>query len=330
MKLPPFTLVHRLDALEEGGAAGHAAAERRTLLESAADPIHIKLASSLKRGFYRTLVNTSFAHAPAGSDVRVVYNEALPAWEYVLADMGRGDKVVTVGLWELGTHAGYLPWLIEQLNAAQTLFTFFKIQAAIPSGIVSRPERVKAWARRLEEQGYIMPLGDSGGIAENIIAEDFYGRAELVRKEIGVDYLVGVTSSMVAGSEDGEVYWNHLAVSHGRTILASAHGMHALAQKAGRPYEVAIGMIAVAQLLVTLNSRLDYHKDRGCIFDYNLRHAAIVKSIRRPMIEDYCHDLMAPRYRDAAEALVAALGAYKRSTHESADAPAPVRDADPA
>jgi hypothetical protein len=266
MKLPPFTLVHKLTPV---GAAGETAArvsERRVMLEAAAEEEHVNFSFGLNRNFRRTLVNTSFARAPAGCSAALLRSEALPAWEYVLSDLERRPKVITVGIWELGTRAGYLPWLIEQLNAAQPLFTFFKIQAAIPSGIVSRPERVKAWAA--EKLGHTVPKKKRDAIKDNVIAEDFFGRAERVRKDIGVELIVGVTPSMLAG-DDGEIYWNHLATSHGRTILASAYGMQEHARKAKRPLEVAVGLVAIAQLLATLNPQVEYHDDVGCVFDYN-------------------------------------------------------------
>lgn len=319
MKLPPFTLIHRLAATEGAEEAGHEVAERRALLESAVDPAHASFATTLKRKLNHTLVNTSFARAPAGCTAGLVYMEAVPAYERVLADLERQSKVITVGIWELGTHAGYLPWLIERLNAAQPLFTFFKIQAAVPAGLVSRPSRIKAWSMEMERLGYISRQYRET-ITDNIIAEDFFGRAERVRKELGVEYLIGVTPSMVAGIEDDgqerTVYWNHLAVSEGRTILTSAYGMNAHAQKAKRPFEVALALVAVAQLVATLNPRIEYHDDVGCIFDYNQDHRAIVKSLRRPMIDKECLARLAPRFRDAAVALVEELGAYERGEGE--------------
>jgi hypothetical protein len=314
MKLPPFTLIHRLAEPEGGEGAGDEVAERRALLESAVAPTRAGVASKLKRTFNHTLVKTSFARAPAGSIAALVRSEAVPAYEHVLADLERRPKVITVGIWELGTRAGYLPWLIERLNAAQPLFTFFKIQAAIPSGLVSRPSRVSQWLADM--LGHDLAPEDLEAITDNVIAEDFFGRAERVRKEIGVEYLIGITPSMVAGDDDGSIYWNHLSTSHGRTILASAYGMHAHAHKAGRPFEVAVALVAIAQLLATLNTRVQYHDDVGCLFDYTQDHRAIVKSLRQPMIEEVCFKRLAPRYQDAAAALVAALGDYERGGTE--------------
>ena len=313
MKLPPFTLIHRLAEPEGAGDAGNEVAERRALPESAVAPTRASFASTLRRKFNQTLVNTSFARAPAGSIAALVRSEAVPAYEHVLADLERRPKVITVGIWELGTRAGYLPWLIERLNAAQPLFTFFKVQAAIPAGLDGRPERIREWSLKMVRQGY-MPKRCRDVIADNVIAEDFFGRAESVRKELGLDYLIGVTPSMVAFTDDeeGAAYWNHFTASRGRTLLYSAYRMSTHAQKAGRPFEVAVALATISQLLVDINPRVYYHANVGCIFDFNEDDRAIVKSLRRPMIEERCLKRIAPRYRDAAAALVAALGAYQR------------------
>jgi hypothetical protein len=321
MKLPPFTLVHKMTALERPDEeAADPVAERREMFETVARPEHITFAHELKPNFRNTLVRTSFARAPAGSPADVLLREALPAWEQVIDDLGRRPKVVTVGIWELATQTGYLPWLIEKLNAAQPVFTFFKVQAAIPAGISYTRERLLAWLQ--EKVGRRLRKRELESLAPNqIVADDFFfRRAERIRKDVGIDYLIGVAPGLVAGEEEGSIFWNYFAVSRARTMLTSAHSLLRYAGAAGRPVEMAVALVAITQLLVVTNPRVMYHPDTGCIFDFNEIHDNIVAVLKKPMIDPDCLKLIQPRYREAAAALVAALGTYTRG---DAGAPAP-------
>ena len=92
-----------------------------------------------------------------------------------------------------------------------------------------------------------------------------------------------------------------------------------LAQAAGRPFEVAVAVLILSSLLVGLSPRLGFHPDTGCLFDYNESRTTLTKSIFNPVIEEECLELLVPRFREPALALVAAVKKYG-STRKSSEA----------
>lgn len=305
MKIPPFTLVHDRSADSKRQVQDLLRARIQAI--EAAEPT---LAASLKKqsqGFTKTLLSTSLgvAESPAGS-----LTDALPNLRLVVEELERHPKVITVGIWDLGARVSRLPRIIEVLNAAQGLFTIFEVEAAIPAGMISRPERVVAWLR--EQTGKAPSRKDRSEIENNMIAEDFYRRADIVRKDLGLDYLVGITPSMVAFEDAGQVYWNNFATYDKRLVLASTYDLRMFAEKAGRPFEVAVGGLICSMLLVAVNPKLGYHQENtGCLFDMNLDRKSIVKTIKNARIDERCMSLMRPKYRPVAEALLEALQNYQ-------------------
>jgi hypothetical protein len=155
MKVPPFTLVHHR----------HTKAYRNTddafappLLLNAIRGVKSELADTLlhlKPQLRETLLISAISRgttSPAGIP------SAVPILERTVRELERQPKVVTVGIWDLGARVGLLPRVIETLNQAQPAFTFFDVQAAIPAGMISRPERVVAWAQ--ERLGKKLPKAE--------------------------------------------------------------------------------------------------------------------------------------------------------------------------
>lgn len=314
MKVPPFTLVHKRMSLRNPHEKADRASLRIRLL-SDTEPRLADSLFSLKPRFRYTLVNSAFAFAPSEEESQSL-QFVVPTLERIMDDLNRQSRVTKVGIWDLGVHAGFLPKLIERLNVEQPVFTFFKIQAAIPAGLISQPVRVAAWLRH--NLGRSLKKSERDEIENNVIAEDFFKRAEEVRSDLGVDHLVGATPSMVALAEDNMIYWNHFAASFGRTGLVSGYELHDFASKANRPLEVAVAYLAIGELLVSLNRRLDYHDDTGCLFDYNESRISIVKSLKNPRIEDDCLYRMLPSYRAASVQLMNTLQTYSREDEHPA------------
>ena len=236
------------------------------------------------------------AGRPTGASPAELAKEALPA-------VASGAQ--RVGIWDLGAYVGRLPQVIEAVNRAQNELAFFEALAAMPAGTVSQPERVRAWARELGGPRR-MP-----GLEANVIAEDFYRRAEKVRRDLGIDYLAGVTAKLIADEDDDQVYYNLFAAATKRLILVSSYDLRKYAAKAGRPFEAAVVGLVVAEVLALRNRRLEFHSEnRGCLFDYNEDRASIVKVLKDPRIEDSCLQKIAPAQRTAAVALVEALRRY--------------------
>lgn len=285
MKLPPFTLVHtRSPGLHDatfkeraGVALGHL---RRSLRET--------LAASVKNGVLEAAA------------VRLVGEE-----------MQRQKHVKTVGVWDLGAWVGRLPEVIETLNKAQAALVIFEIQAAIPSGLSSRKDRVAFWARKA--LGRKLRNAERDHLSDAIIDDEFFAIAEPVRRDVGVDYLIGITPESIAGKEkeDDTVYSDlFFSGDGGRVSLISTSDLRKFGKHAGRPFEFAVAFVFLGALLSMLNPKVAMHDDRGCLFDFNYERRKIVPGLRSPMIEDQCMKDIRASYRETAKALIHALSQY--------------------
>ena len=314
MKLPPFTLVYR-----PGQADFSRSPQARRLMAELDE--HVQgIGSSLRdvspaiRG--ALLATAQLAGGPAGSAKQVAQ---------AVGELRRQEKVEKVGFWDLSAQVGELPRVIAALNKAQPVFTFFEVQAAIPSGLISRPERVVAWVEGSLQKS--LTTEEREVIGSNVIFEDFASRARQIRTDLGLDHLLGIVPAMIAFEEDGSLYWNYFSMSEPGLVLASTFDVFRFAQKARRPFEAAVAGIAVSTLLVLLNPRLRFHDAvRGCFFDFNEERHTIVKALRRPHIEKSCLAMIEPHYRGAAEAMTKALRdlAPRRLTKAAASARPPV------
>lgn len=303
MKLPPFTLVHNPRAGKQA---------RAKQLDDQLDLLPRDLratAFSIKPTFRRTLVQSALG---SGGRQPEMASEAL---RKAVQELGRHARVETVGLWDLSSQVGGLPQVIQHLNEAQPVLTFFEVQASITTGLISRPERVIEWAKERAE----LEPEDLEQIESNVIFEDFSQRAEKVRRDLGLDYLVGFTFGKIAFEKEDGIYWNFFSSCEDRIVLVSIYDVYRYARKAKRPFEAAVAGMAVSQLLALIN-RLSYHPEtRGCLFDFNEDRDSIVVAFRKPHIEPECLARIKPRYRGAAEALVTAIRTYSTRPEEGDD-----------
>jgi hypothetical protein len=306
MTLPPFTLVHdpaakkRVPDLDREWM-------RRIRREGAGLASTLSALSPTLRRSVLFSASAVTNPAPGPSLARSSVRFLVP----VLSDLGREAHVVTVGVWDIGAAVARLPDVIRAMNRAQSKMTFFEVHAAIPAGTVSRPARIAQWAKRLRKKMHrALTARDREEIADNVIDDDFFDRARIIRSDLGVDYLAGITASMVAGEDDNGPYWNFFTSSKDRCLLVSSYDLREFAALAGRPFEVAVGLLVLAQTLIELNPRLEYHEDRGCLFDENIDRAALALVIRQPEIDEECRGLLRPKFRDAALAVVDALVRY--------------------
>jgi hypothetical protein len=227
----------------------------------------------------------------------------------VFADLKRAPRVQRVGLWDIGARVARLPAIIERLNASQPKITLFHVHAPVPAGLVRSAPDMIAWLEGFQK--YRISKADREEIQDNFLVQDFYAHADRVRRELGLDYLIGISGLMLAGEEDRQPYWNYFATGSDRTLMVSAYNLATYAQKANRPYEAAVAGIAVSILLATLNPKIEYHPDtRGCLFDFNAERASIVKALRDPHIDHDCLRALFPAYRESAIALLDALREY--------------------
>lgn len=280
-------------------------AQIKTIKESAPDLV--KSLNSIDPNLSSMLVASSFPTESLGADE----GQAIQSLRTVIGDLQRSKDVITVALWDLGARIGLLPEIIDLLNQSQPVFTFFNLQAPVPAGLVIQAENFAAWARHHSKEK-VKTKGNQV-IHNNLMSNDFYKYAQTVYKNLGVKYLVGVTPYMVAGEEHGKLFWNYFSTSRKGIILASSYELREYAQQAGRPFEVAVAGVVIAQLLVEINKGLKFHdENRGCMFDFNNDRVSIVESIRNGMIEPACLNLIDEKYRQAAQNMMAALKSYSR------------------
>ena len=228
-------------------------------------------------------------------------------------------KVYRVGIWDINSLAGDMALVTSTLNQAQSRIRFFEVSEAVPSGLVSDKARLLAW---LAERKRKVSAAEKREIEENTIADDFYPHAQKLRHQMGLDYIVGLTYSMIALDVDGHAEFNYFAgpftrridigfaavdKKHRRELLVSTYELRQYAEKAGRSLEAALGGVLLSILLAAMNSQLRYHDHTGCLFDFNEDRDSIVDSIRAAQIEPECLRKIRPGLREASEAMVAAL-----------------------
>ena len=149
---------------------------------------------------------------------------------------------------------------------------------------------------------------------KNIIANDFFEFAEPIRKDIGIDYLVGITPSMVAGyNKDKHMFWNYFATFSDKTIMVSTYGLREFAKSTKRKYEAFLAGIVIAQFLVAkFNPKLHFHENCGCLFDFNEDRTSIMDKAYKLDICQNCYDAISESYHPSVMALLDFLRNYGR------------------
>jgi hypothetical protein len=297
MTIPKYTLIHYSPA-------------GRKLLGKKADAGRVGTKRSAKRSTVRIVLKAK----TRGSRSTLLGFLASPTPSNAPARRNTGQSrpiVQTVGVWDLGAWLSNLPKLVEALNRAQKTIVFYEVKATVPAGMISRPERMISWLSEILKGK--LKKSDKDQIKDNVIANDFFDLAEPIRKDVGTDYLVGITPSMVAWDEPAEgVSWNLFSAFSRRTIIASTFQLREFAAATQRPFEAFLGGIIVAQLLVAkFYPKLGFHDDTGCLFDYCEDRVSIQKHVKDLKIEPKCLRSIGPKFRPAALALVDVLREFK-------------------
>lgn len=148
-----------------------------------------------------------------------------------------------------------------------------------------------------------------------MIANDYFPLAESIRTDLGLDYIVGITPSMVAGeSTDGSFYTDHFSTYDGYTVLASSYDLQRYASESGMTFDAFLAAIVISELLVAICENLGFHDDSGCLFDFNDDRDSLIKDVGNPLIEPTCMDKINPEYRDAAKSFVDFIRSIREPT----------------
>jgi hypothetical protein len=290
---------------------------RRTLLDSCAvglvpskvgkiahktRPKQAKEAASTRAP--RLSVNALKATKGARSDAGA--NEYL---SQIAHDLGRASKVERIGLLDLGVWIAGLPDLLSRLNAAQDPYILFEINAPVPAGLRKTPEGLAEWMRH---QGLKPSKAERARLEPHVIANEFFTVGADIRSGMGFDMIIGFVPVMVAGDDDGEIYWNHFSSVSEDVALVSTTDLRDFALQAGRPFEAAVGVLLIGAMLVRSNAKLGYHPNRGCVLDYNEDRTSLIETIRALKICSTCSEEMDSAQRTAATAMLDALRKMKR------------------
>lgn len=300
-RLRPFTLIERRNV---------------TPITPERSASKAKAARGVTRGFERALFSTFGPALPqkaSHSKSKRAKSKTKKAREnqidVVLKDLSRRKKVLRVGVLDMGAWIGKLPSLIESINGAQSLFTLFEVQAALPAGLRRTPDGLVKWLE--QESGERVSRSERNSIAgDHVLVDEFLVAADATRKFLSLDYLIGVTPAFVAGVDD-EFYWNHFSAHEGRCILVSVADVRKFALEAGRPFEVGVAVLIVTAILVATTAALEFHDDTGCVFDYNESRVSLVETIRELQIDDQCKKRLKRREFEALLEIIQALKKQK-------------------
>ncbi|MCB2380434.1 hypothetical protein LGH70_22770 [Hymenobacter sp. BT635] len=217
----------------------------------------------------------------------------------------RKPATIVIGVWDLGAWLGNFPDFLEAMNKSQNKYKFRPVTATVPSGMMRKPEGVLSW---LEENiDHSLTDEEKTHVMSNTVANDFFVVAEKIRLDLKIDYLVGVTPSMIAGNDEGQIFWNHFSFFKDRLIIASAYELRQFAKETKTSFETFLAGIITAQLLVAqfYENGLNFHKDNsGCIFDYNADRKSLMGKISNLHIDAECLLKIPLPFRKSAMQLV--------------------------
>jgi hypothetical protein len=220
-------------------------------------------------------------------------------------------RALRVGVLDLGAWLGDLRSLLEELNRAQALVELFEIQAPVPGGLIKTSEGMLQWAA---ENGLYTGSMEPSAFEPQMIANEFFLAAEDIRKSFELTRVVGVTAAMIAGVDEDGVYSNYVTAGEEKVILLSVKDVRAFAEQADRPFAAAVGALLVGALFASINDKITYHPDTGCLFDDNQSRESLVETFKALRIDATCFSKLTPKQRVAADAMLSALRLMKRKS----------------
>jgi len=212
---------------------------------------------------------------------------------------------LTIGIWDMGAWTGMLTDVLEKVNNGQDVFKFYEVKAAEPVGLISHPDQIVQWFKK--KLGKNFKSANTKELKNNLIANEFFPIGAKVMRDIGLDLLVGITPSMVAGEDDGEIYWNHFTTDGMGTALVSSYQLREYSKEAKRPFESSLMILIFTQMLACHIPAIKYHPDTGCLFDYDSSRTGIIDKIRAPYIESSCMKLIPKKYRAAVTIILSTI-----------------------
>lgn len=268
----------------------------------------------------RTLLHALFAQPAAAQQAPT--RDQLQALRRMVDQVQR-SRSQTVGVWDLNSYVARLDQILTTMNEAQQWLVFFDVHAAVPAGLVLPAERVKEWVQSVWHQRKQKPLSAKelhsrlSQVGDAVLMDDFAERADTVRQELGLDYLIGITANTIAAAEElreGEPITDYLLQHQGRVILISSSGVREYAATARKPFELAMANLIVTGILAVDHPEPEWwhNEDVGCLFDLDYDRAGFVRNLRKPHICPEHRRQLGEKQLVAGDQLLAALQGYRR------------------
>jgi len=196
-----------------------------------------------------------------------------------------------IALAELDSGAGYLSYLVNEANSAQTYFYFDLVYLPVPSGTIRTSDNAATEPPRL-----FLPRID-----------DFL---RPLPRQLAVDMVCILTRCLIGGFRlDGTIFGNHFCAAltnEPKVFAVSTYQMRGYADKAGVSFLKSILFLCIGMILVG-QTRLDFHDDTvGCPLDRCERSRdEIVEGLKRMRFDhEPCRREIDADMRDAIDSLL--------------------------
>jgi len=222
----------------------------------------------------------------------------------------RETKARRVGIWDMGAWVGYLEDILNLWNDCQSAFRFQAVYLSVPQQLTQGGDRTLAIARkRLSPRRIATHAAD---LRDNLHTDGLYPIADRIKDTLTYDQLVCLTPLMIASNEGDGMIWNFFSESDDGVIFISAYEVREFARKAKRPFEAAIGMLILAQILMDACDLDSHSETRGCLFDFNEDRESLIVGLKKMDIDPICFSKIKPDLRKPAAQLLDVLRNYKR------------------
>src|SRR5262245_38479252 len=190
-RVPPYTVIRRPDAARSAKVDRELAATLKRTSPTLAKHFS-KLPAPVRQGVAATLA--------VPSAVRDKPAKISKSGRTLLSQMADRKAAKTVGILDLGAWVPRLPALVASFNSAQSIFFFLEVQAPVPSGLIKTDRGLVNWAK---SRGWTFSSTERKELEKNMLADSYFRAARDIRKSLGLHFIAGLTSALIAGTRGG-------------------------------------------------------------------------------------------------------------------------------
>ena len=226
-----------------------------------------------------------------------------------------------IGVLDIDVYAGFLFRILAAINKSQKMFAFFPVEATTPVGLTASGERTREIVAKHGGNG------SDPNISEDIFAPDVFAFVRRIAETPGIDVLVCLVRPMIMDlltlkdDDVDSIGWNYFSTYDDNMILASSYGLREYALQANRPFEAALAIVILGQVISqhvppadpSKEKELGFHfQTRACVMDYCEQREDLAKVLRKPAICPDCLGKIAASARKPVLAMLKAIEEYKR------------------